>query len=99
MDKLERDIIIRIQEIPFDLFIDVTEKLKKYNVNFYDKSKQFNFNEFRLECQKTMKLLYKRDKPVNGIRYELCDFMSLMLTLVGIKNMNKFIYGNEDNIK
>ena len=93
MTDLEMVTLKRMEEIPSDLFLNTLEKLKKYGVNFYDESKRFNFNKFRIQCQETMVTLSENDNPIDGVRYQFCDFMILVQTLVGLRHMGEFIYG------
>lgn len=94
MDNLETKITKRVQEIPFDLFYDSVEILEKYNVNFYNEFGNFDFNKFRVDCQNIMNTLFKNDKPINGIKYQLCEFMKTVQMLVGLRDMSEFIYDN-----
>jgi hypothetical protein len=91
MDNLESNIMKRINCIDLDVLCDIVDTFKKYNVNFYNRKGVFEFNKFRNDCIKTSKILFKKDKPVNGIRYQLCDFLSAIQTLVGIRNMTGFM--------
>ena len=93
MTDLEMVTLKRIEEIPHGLFLDTLEKLKKYDVNFYDELGTFNFNNFRIQCQETMITLSENDNSVDGIRYQFCDFMILVQTLVGLRHMGEFMYG------
>lgn len=94
MTDLERIVSLRIQEIDFNLFCDTVEKLEKYGVKFYNKQGSFVFEKFRKDCYKTHLLLYKNEKTsleTGGIRYQLCDFMSAVQTIVGIRNLTEFM--------
>ena len=93
MTNLEMVTLKRIEGIPSGLLLDTIEKLKKHSVNFYDELGTFNFNNFRIQCQETMITLSENDNPVDGIRYQFCDFMILVQTLVGLRHMGEFIYG------
>lgn len=95
-DNLEKIISIRIQKMQkmdFNLFCNTINKLEKYGVNFYNKQGSFVFDKFKKDCYKTHLLLYKNDNPNSktGIKYQLCDFMEAIQTIVGIRNLAKFM--------
>ena len=81
----------RIQNLDLDLLCDMVDKFEKYGVNFYNWNGEFIFDKFKKDCIKTSKLLFKNDKPVNDIRYQLCDFMSAVQTIVGTRNITEFM--------
>jgi len=94
MEDLETKIQKRIDDINFNLFCGVVDKLQIYGVNLYNGEGEWDFNQFRNSCKKTFGLLFKNDKPhsVTGIKYQLCDFMSALQALVGMKNITEFMY-------
>lgn len=94
MEDLETKVQKRIDDINFDLFCDIIDKLQIYGVNLYNGEGEWDFDQFRRDCQNTYKLLYKNDvpDPETGIKYQLCDFMSAVQALVGIRNITEFIY-------
>jgi hypothetical protein len=94
METIEVTVNKRIQTIDLNLLCDVVDKFKNYGVNFYNRKGEFVFDKFRKDCIKTSKLLFKNDKPVNDIRYQLCDFMSAVQTIVGIRNITEFMNEN-----
>jgi len=81
----------RIQTIDLNLLCDTVDKFERYGVNFYNRKGEFVFDKFKKDCIKTSKLLFKNDKPVNDIRYQLCDFMSAIQAIVGIRNITEFM--------
>lgn len=91
MEKIKTIVEKRISAIDPSLLCSVTSSLEKYGVALYNKKGEFVFDDFKKDCTKTSKLLFKNDKPINGIRCQLCEFMSLVQVVVGIRNMNKFI--------
>lgn len=89
-----KDIIIkRIELIDEDMLLNTINKLKYYNVNLFNDQGQLDYENFRNSYFKTYDLLFETDIPVNGIRYQLCDFMSAVQVIVGIRNFNRFIVG------
>jgi hypothetical protein len=84
MEIIETIVIKRIKFIDLDLLCDIVDKLKKYNVNLYNKKGEFIFDKFKSDCIKTFKLLLKNNKPV-------CDFISAVQTIVGIRNITEFM--------
>jgi len=98
MEDIEIKVIKRIQCIDLDLLCDTVDKLAKYNVGFYNRNGEFKFDKFKKDCIKTIELLMKNDIPIpnptTGIRYQLYDFMSAVQTIVGIRNIGKFMMDN-----
>ena len=94
MENLESKIQKRIDNINFDLFCEIIDKFQVYGVNLYNGEGEWDFDQFRKDCQKTYALLFKKDKPdiVTGIKYQLCDFMSAVQAIVGIRNITEFMY-------
>jgi len=76
------------------------EKIAKIQKSCEDKIGEFDYDKFREDCIKTSKKLFKNDKPINGIRYQFCDFMSAVQIIVGIRNISEFMSENTelDNI-
>ncbi len=93
MENLESKIIKRVESIDTNTFQKIIENLKKYNLNYYDNFGNFSFNQFRRDCMFTTEILFKNDTPhpSTGIRYQLCDFLSLIYTIVGVRNMTEFM--------
>lgn len=96
MDDLEQVVKQRINVMDLDILCDAIDKLKQYNINFYNNQGKFNFNKFRKDCHKTVKLLFKKDESINGIRYQMCDCLNAIQTIVGIRNSVEFM--SEDNL-
>ncbi len=94
MTAIEVTVNKRIQTIDLNLLCDMVDKFERYGVKFYNRKGEFVFNKFKKDCIKTSKLLFKNDKPVNDIRYQLCDFMSAVQTIVGIRNIAEFMSEN-----
>jgi len=94
MEELETKIQKRIDNIDFDLFCDVIDKLQVYGVNLYNGEGEWDFEQFRNSCKKTFGLLSKNDEPhpETGIKYQLCYFMSAVQAIVGIRNITEFMY-------
>ena len=94
MENLETKVQKRIDDINFDLFCDVIDKLQVYGVNLYNGEGEWDFDKFRNDCKNTFKILFKTDEPhpETGIKYQLCDFMSAVQATVGIKNITEFMY-------
>ena len=100
MNDLFEETIKRIDNMDIDHFHTIIDRLSFYGVNFYNKNGFFNFNKFKNDCIETSNLLYKNDipHPVTNIRYQLCDFLSLVQTIVGIRNYNEFMKTKLDDI-
>jgi hypothetical protein len=94
MEDIKTIVYKRINYIDLDILCDAVDKFKVYGVNFYNKKGQFDYDKFRKGCIKTSKKLFENDKPINGIRYQFCDFMSVVQTIVGIRNMCEFMSEN-----
>jgi ppGpp synthetase/RelA/SpoT-type nucleotidyltranferase len=94
MEDIKTIVLKRINYIDLNTLCDVVDKLKLYNVNFYNNKGEFIYEKFKKDCIKTSKKLFKNDKPINGIRYQFCDFMSAIQTIVGIRNMCEFMGEN-----
>jgi len=94
MEDLESKVQQRIDDINFDLFCDVIDKLQVYGVNLYNGEGKWDFNQFRNDCKKTYNILFKNDKthPETVIKYQLCDFMSAVQAIVGIRDITEFMY-------
>jgi len=94
LKSLEIKIQKRIEDMDFDLFCDIVDKLQVYGVNLYNGEGEWDFNQFREDCKKTSNILLKNDEPhpVTAIRYQLCDFMSTVQAIIGIRNISEFMY-------
>lgn len=93
MEELKNIILKRVQTIDLNLLCDTVDKLESYGVNFYNRSGKFIYEKFQQDCINTCNLLSKKDIPNldTGIKYKLCDFMSAVQSIVGIRNMAKFM--------
>jgi hypothetical protein len=80
----------RMSDMDLEIFCDTINTLKKYNVNIFTKG-IFNFEKFKSDCKNAVELLSKNDEPINGIRYELCDLLSAVQTIVGLRNIGEFM--------
>jgi len=94
VEDLETKVQKRIDNMNFNLFCDVIDKLQVYGVNLYNGLGEWDFGQFRNDCKKTFNLLFKNDepRPETGIKYQLCDFMSAVQAIVGIRNITEFMY-------
>lgn len=93
MDSLEEIINSRINNLDIEILNRTVNKLKLYNVNLFNNQNEFIYEDFRNDYFKTYDLLFKNDILVNGIKYQLCDFMSAVQVIVGIRNFNRFLSG------
>lgn len=93
MESIEEIIIKRIDYLEDSVLQNTIAKLKSYNVNLFGNQNKFILEDFRNDYFKTYNLLFENDIPVNGIKYQLCDFMSSIQVIVGIRNFNRFISG------
>ena len=93
MENIEEIIIKRINNLECDVLNRTINRLKVYNVYLFNNQGVFNCKDFRKDYFKTYNLLFKNDIPVNGIKYQLCDFMSSVQVIVGIINYNRFLNG------
>lgn len=86
-------ILKRIQCLPKDILQESVNKLKKYNVKFYNRDGSFDYDMFRERCRETAEILFQNDKPhtETEIRYQLCDFLSVVETIVGLRNFGDFM--------
>jgi len=93
MENLETQVLKRIQNIDLNMLNNIIDKLAMYGIIFYNNYGEFEFNKFKNDCYKTHKLLYKNNKPDPdiGIKYQLCDFMSAIQSIVGIRNLAEFM--------
>lgn len=73
-----------------DMFLDCIKGLQKYNISFYTDDR-FDFEEFREQCISKINYLEKYDQPINDIRYKLCDLLSVIQTITGIRYLAEFI--------
>ncbi len=95
MNNLESKILHRINELKnLNSLDDIINRLSVYGITFYNNKGNFKLNQFKDDCIKITNILLKNDKshPETGIRYQLCDFLSIVQTIVGIRNFNQFIY-------
>ena len=94
MEDLKIIITKRINDMPLSILQDTIEKLQAYGVCFYNNCGVFNFNKFKKDCIETSKILFENDKPhfQTNIRYQLCDFLSTVQTITGIRNFTKFMH-------
>jgi len=96
--SIEETIAKRIYSIDYDVLKRITDTLNLYGVNLLDNQGKFNLKEFRNDYFKTYDLLFKNDIPVNGIRYQLCNFVSAVQEIVGLRNFYRFLNGDKNHI-
>jgi len=65
MEDLETKVQKRIDDIDFNLFCDVIDKLQVYGVNLYNGEGEWDFDQFRKDCKKTSNILFKNDKKIH----------------------------------
>lgn len=91
MENVEEIINKRIKNIDGDLLVKTIHELNFYNVNLFNSQNKFVCKDFKNDFLKTYDLLFENDIPINGIKYQLADFMSTVQIIVGIRNMGRFL--------
>ncbi len=91
MESVKEIIIKRINSIDEDVLNKVTDTLKMYGVNLLNDNNEFILEDFRNDYFKTYDFLFRKDIPINGIRYQLYDFVSAVQVIVGVRNFYRFL--------
>ncbi len=92
MKNTKNIILKRISYMDKIILDEIIERFKAYGVSFYNNCGEFDYQNLREQCIEIAVILHKNDESINGIRYQLCDFMSIVQKLVGIRNIGSFMY-------
>jgi len=85
-------VLRRISCIDKAMLDEIIERFKLYGVSFYNSYGDFDYQNVRAQCIDMANVLYKNEEPINGIRYQFCDFMSIIQSFVGIRNISSFMH-------
>ena len=92
MKNTKNIILKRISYMDKIILDEIIERFKAYGVSFYNNRGEFDYQNLREQCIEIAVILHKNDESINGIGYQLCDFMSIVQKLVGIRNIGSFMY-------
>ncbi len=89
MKNTKNIILKRISYMDKIILDEIIERFKAYGVSFYNNCGEFDYQNLREQCIEIAVILHKNDD-----RYQLCDFMSIVQKLVGIRNIGSFMYND-----
>lgn len=92
MDELQTIIMKRINTMDLDMFCEAVNELKNYDITFYNRRGKFEYEKFQKDCNiKAKKLFDNENKKSNKTYYCLDNFIYILQSIVGRRNVVKFL--------